>query len=725
MGSDHGSYSRDMFSENKRYIQRRVQQGVPWVDADDNDLQQGTYNIVRRVEQLLGDGCVGDGFKCVGTGAVNDFTILGGDGTADGAGRFYLKGNGCLLFGPTTWKNIGVSEDDKSVHPRITAIEYVAATNKTLIMDSAANWDTNEHAGKTTTPDVTQPGSTFVVDSNTRTQLTVDGDATAVAQVGDGYRIEMTTPSGTNRVDGVFLDVYLDEFDCEDDPNLKHNLSTQVCAQLRIKLIQTLYVKEGSEVYPDFVDSDGKQHYTFQVARLLRYDGQSAINAPDVIDLRRPIMGNDLWRLWELYNNLRVVPNDTEDNTVNVLPGWWTISDRSDIKRLPVQTVSGTFSAVTAVGRTRFDLVSIDDSGALTIRQGSEVVGAGDPWVDAPPPWANQLALGIVRINETTTPVITEGDITDSREFLNIGGAPINLDAYDSATWLLCRPQAIPDATVRINPGVYIKSDNTLPIYKGSMFSSPSFSSVGTPGNDRYDLLCMDDAGSPVITTGTEGSGGTAWSRCPTIPTGQLLIAIVRVTEVGAVTVDASDVSDAREYLNKGGSGGGGTTEFNGLVSIDQFRPDDEFPAENVELWQMESAMRFQAWEDQYAWFSIERASSLDTTKDINFRLAYALTNDGAAGETAKIDLDYWVVQDGQRPDINTPDNTKTDTLSVAANLGDRLYYTTLTNIKIDTADLPAGANRGRIVCRIKRDTGVGSNTPAAFDVVSLFPYQV
>jgi len=722
MGGNHGNYSRNMYSEDKLYVRRLVQQGVPWVDADDNDLEYGRYNALRRIEQLLGDGAVGDGFKCVPIPAANDFRILGGDGTAEGAGRFFLQGNGCLLYDAVDFKNSGATVGEKSIKPRVTAVEYVIATDRTLYTDSAANWDVDEHAGKTITPDITQPGATYTIESNTRTVLTIIGDATVVTQVGDCYRIEMTTPSGTNRTDGVFLNVYLDEYDCTDDPNLVHNLSTQVCAQLRTKLVQEIYVKEGSETFGDYVDSDGNQHWTYEIARIHRSDGIDVIT--DIEDLRRILMGNDLWRLWELYNNLRVIWNDPNDENVSVLPGWWTISDRSLIRRLPVQTVVGPFAPVSASNKTRYDLVSIDDSGALTVRMGTEVTGAGNPWDDVPPPWANQLALGIVRVNETSGVVISEDDITDSREFLNIGGAPINLDAYNSATWLRPHQQATPDDTVRVEPGTWMSSDGSRPLNQATSFSSPLFPAVVGVGNDRYDLLCMNDSGNPVIVSGVEGTGGTPWSRCPNLPTNALTIAIVRVTETGTVVIDSNDITDAREFLNKGG---GGTPpapgNFDGLLPQLNFIPDDNYPCENVELWQTDSAIRFQAWENEYAWFSMECLDALNRTKDINFKMSSAITNDGSAGEKISFNLDYWIVTSGNQPNFAVPDGSKEEEIDVSARTGNTLYYDTFVNFKIDSADLPV--SNGRIMCRIWRNiTGVPVNSAAALDVLALIPYQ-
>ena len=427
MGSAKGNYSRNLFDENKRYVQRRVQQGIPWVDADDNDLEQGHYNMLRRVQQLFGNGAVREGFRCIGTGAANDFTIKGGGGTAETAGRFFLEGHGCLLYSDTQYKNDGSVEDGRSIQPRITAIEYQSGSNTTLVTDSAANWGANEHQGKVVTPDITQPAASYVVQSNTQTQMVLNGDATAVAHVGDHYRIELHTPTGGDRIDGVFLNVYLDEYDCEDDPNLLHNLSTQVCAQLRMKLIQNIYVKEGSESFPSYVDNDGNQHYTLQIARLHRKNGQNEIYTHEVDDLRDILQSED-WEsmgmsdLMRLIMNLKPVVADPPTDKISILPGFWTVSDRSAIRQLVARTDSMSIPGITTIGMVRYDLISIADNGTLHRKVGSEVAAPGNPFTDGPEPELDKLALAYVRVSTIGTPTIAKDDITDVREFLNLGG---------------------------------------------------------------------------------------------------------------------------------------------------------------------------------------------------------------------------------------------------------------------------------------------------------------
>lgn len=51
------------------------------------------------------NGSNNNGFLIVGTGATNDFTITGGDGTENGAGRFFVNGFAITLLSNTTYNN--------------------------------------------------------------------------------------------------------------------------------------------------------------------------------------------------------------------------------------------------------------------------------------------------------------------------------------------------------------------------------------------------------------------------------------------------------------------------------------------------------------------------------------------------------------------------------------------------------------------------------------------
>lgn len=93
-----GSYSRFTFDESKQYFMMLKEQGVPVLDDEFNVAQDMILTMVRRfVQDTFGDGSPNNGFKIVGTGATNNFTITGGNGTLDGAGHLYVAGWMLLL----------------------------------------------------------------------------------------------------------------------------------------------------------------------------------------------------------------------------------------------------------------------------------------------------------------------------------------------------------------------------------------------------------------------------------------------------------------------------------------------------------------------------------------------------------------------------------------------------------------------------------------------------
>ena len=116
------------------------------------------------------------------------------------------------------------------------------------------------------------------------------------------------------------------------------------------------------------------------------------------------------------------------------------------------------------------------------------------------------------------------------------------------------RAQATPDNTVLIEPGLYTSSGGTGFVRKSAAFNSPTFPVISTGGNVRYDLLCIDDAGTASIVSGTEVTApGDPITNAPAAPTNKLAIGIIRITETGTVLIDGSDITDVREFLGKGG----------------------------------------------------------------------------------------------------------------------------------------------------------------------------
>lgn len=118
--------------------------------------------------------------------------------------------------------------------------------------------------------------------------------------------------------------------------------------------------------------------------------------------------------------------------------------------------------------------------------------------------------------------------------------------------------QDTPNTTVRIEPGQHIKSDGSGAVIKSTAFNSGAFAVVSS-GKERYDVLVIDDSGNPQIVQGVEVASGTGapLTDAPDFPVDQLVIAIVKVNETVTVVVNDADITDVREFLNKGGGGGG------------------------------------------------------------------------------------------------------------------------------------------------------------------------
>jgi hypothetical protein len=95
-----GDFSRDpglhlLEALARQYVAVRLQQGVPLLDTDWNELEDlRRYELQAFLGWFVGNGVPegNDGFRVVGTGADNDFLIRGGDGTPFGAGRCLVEG---------------------------------------------------------------------------------------------------------------------------------------------------------------------------------------------------------------------------------------------------------------------------------------------------------------------------------------------------------------------------------------------------------------------------------------------------------------------------------------------------------------------------------------------------------------------------------------------------------------------------------------------------------
>jgi len=302
MGQYSGNYVANIYDLGKRYIETRMQYDKPIFEADHNDGQQMWY---RQMQQMMisiaGDGSPNNGFKCVGTGASNDFSIFGGNSEYD-PGILIRYGNIAYLVNnvdySSTPSGIGLEQDDKrAIHSKITAAVY--SVPNTTFTDSSAKFKTGELVGRNFTPDIEVPANTYAIISNTATEIVVAGDH-ATSMVNKRYRIEMSTPSGSNRTDGVYLNIYLDEIAASEDGNIYHAGSIE--AMRRIRLEHSIFVRQditsnyefpmdsAAPYDPIYIDGDGNRHFTIKIAQIARTDGVAAIAPGDVSDLRPAII---------------------------------------------------------------------------------------------------------------------------------------------------------------------------------------------------------------------------------------------------------------------------------------------------------------------------------------------------------------------------------------------------------------------------------------------------
>ncbi|HMS82455.1 MAG TPA: DUF6519 domain-containing protein [Nitrospira sp.] len=90
-----GNFSRDTFDRLKHYVGVRLQQGVPIVDADWNELEDiRRYELQAFLKWFVGNGVPSgnNGFQIQAVAEPNDLSIRGGDGTAEGTGRVLVEG---------------------------------------------------------------------------------------------------------------------------------------------------------------------------------------------------------------------------------------------------------------------------------------------------------------------------------------------------------------------------------------------------------------------------------------------------------------------------------------------------------------------------------------------------------------------------------------------------------------------------------------------------------
>jgi hypothetical protein len=227
-----GNFSRNTFDKMKHYVGVRLQQGVPIVDADWNELEDiRKYELQAFLKWFVGNGVPAgnDGFRILPSATENDFAIQGGDNTAEGAGR-------CLVEG---WD---------------------------VLIETSLNY-------------VTQP---------------LYDNAALAAQWGvDG--LASLTPPAAARIDLVYLDVWEREVGAREDFDHLVNPAIGLETCVRLKREWVVRVAEGVQIsleplpenVTSFLPPPPTGHSYYGLAALNRRTGQAALQPSDIIDLRR------------------------------------------------------------------------------------------------------------------------------------------------------------------------------------------------------------------------------------------------------------------------------------------------------------------------------------------------------------------------------------------------------------------------------------------------------
>ena len=99
----------------------------------------------------------------------------------------------------------------------------------------------------------------------------------------------LSTPSGGDREDHVYIDIYLDEVGPTDDGDIVDS-GVGFETSRRIKLKWTVKVAEGQGAPTHYTDAENRKHWTFQLATLNREDGNPQITTDMISDNRRLVM---------------------------------------------------------------------------------------------------------------------------------------------------------------------------------------------------------------------------------------------------------------------------------------------------------------------------------------------------------------------------------------------------------------------------------------------------
>ena len=408
MGGITGKYSRSPFTlvnEEKNYAYALMQEGIPVTDDDENAGRLQLLHQFRRGNQLFGNyGTPNDGFLIQeALSPADNFKITGGGPSntdIEAAGRFFMRGHQCVLMHDVDYYNDLSDISKQSIHPRITRVYWNGATH-TVVEDSAANWVATELVGRYVRID----GVNYTITSNGTASFEISGNHTAAISNLDYYILLLSIPGGA-RADGVYLNVYVDEYDENDDSTIEKQIGgVAVVAQLRAKIIQTLFVRQDVTTHGelvDYVDSDGNQHYVFKLATIARTATASITTA--IITNHAPTIGFTSIGL-DHMTPLHASAQSPAAATVAVSPGVALTGAGTSI----ITFAGGNSPTIPGQAvNERYDALVLQNGGTLALVAGTP----GAP--SAAKPLFTGVPIAFIKVDEDPA-VITDADITDAR----------------------------------------------------------------------------------------------------------------------------------------------------------------------------------------------------------------------------------------------------------------------------------------------------------------------
>lgn len=154
-------------------------------------------------------------------------------------------------------------------------------------------------------------------------------------------------------------------------------------------------------------------------------------------------------------------------------------------------------------------------------------------------------------------------------------------------------------------------------------------------------------------------------------------------------------------------------------LEINNMRMDDASEVEESEMWLLEKAVRYKFTGAGTAFFSFEVPDEWSRSAAINVTLGLSPTANPQSTDSALFKLAYWVVGNGQVPDVAVPDANYPETISLNGMTGNALHYAALLTAKVQGADLVPG--KCRVLCRLTREPAAPQDTyNANIDLVSI-----